>query len=107
MFTFLLPKYNNILVGSFLFALFNEPEVFLPKYSQTALLHAAYFRRVVTRKIHSLYKTIWCVPVLARARAATARMLGSASEVRSFSCRTTGGVLKDPEGTKVKGQRSF
>ena len=24
-----------------------EPEVFLPKYSQTAILHAAHFRRVV------------------------------------------------------------
>ena len=32
----------------FLFALFkDEPEVFLPKYSQTAILHAADFRRVV------------------------------------------------------------
>ena len=32
----------------FLFAIFNdEPEVFLPKYSQTAILHAAHFRRVV------------------------------------------------------------
>ena len=31
-----------------LFALFSkEPEVFLPKYSQTAILHAAHFRRVV------------------------------------------------------------
>ena len=25
----------------------DEPEVFLPKYSQTAILHAAHFRRVV------------------------------------------------------------
>ena len=32
----------------FLFALVrNEPEVFLPKYSQIAILHAAHFRRVV------------------------------------------------------------
>ena len=32
----------------FLFALFSdEPEVFLPKYSQTAIRHAAHFRRVV------------------------------------------------------------
>ena len=32
----------------FLFAPFGyEPEVFLPKYSQTAILHAAHFRRVV------------------------------------------------------------
>ena len=32
----------------FLFALFiDEPEVFLPKYSQMAILHAAHFRKVV------------------------------------------------------------
>ena len=32
----------------FLFALIiDAPEVFLPKYSQTAILHAAHFRRVV------------------------------------------------------------
>ena len=32
----------------FLFALFgDEPEVFLPKISQTAILHAAHFLRVV------------------------------------------------------------
>ena len=32
----------------FLVVLFSDkPEVFLPKYSQTAILHAAYFRRVV------------------------------------------------------------
>ena len=31
-----------------LFALFSdEPEVILPKYSQTAILHAAHFQRVV------------------------------------------------------------
>ena len=37
---FLIPNYNNILVF-FLFALFSgEPEVFLPKYSQTAIPHA-------------------------------------------------------------------
>ena len=30
-----------------LFALFNDkPEIFFPKYSQTAILHAAYFQRV-------------------------------------------------------------
>ena len=34
--------------GVFLFALFSgEPEVFLPKYSQTAILITAHFRRVV------------------------------------------------------------
>ena len=33
---------------SFLFAqLSDKPEVLLPKYSQTAILHAAHFRRVV------------------------------------------------------------
>ena len=32
----------------FLFALFSdEPEAFLPKSSQTVILHAAHFRRVV------------------------------------------------------------
>ena len=46
-FLFLLPNYTNILVF-FLFAPVNgKPEVFLPKYSQTAILHAAHFRRVV------------------------------------------------------------
>ena len=34
----------------FLFALFSdEPEVFLPKYSQTAILHGAHFRRVLSK----------------------------------------------------------
>ena len=47
-FLFLLLNYTNILVYFFLFALFSdEPEVFLPKYSQTAILRAAHFRRVV------------------------------------------------------------
>ena len=46
--TFLLPKYTNILVCSFYLHLFSEePEVFLSKYSQTGILHAAHFRRVV------------------------------------------------------------
>ena len=41
-------RYINILVFLFLFALFSdEPEVFIPKYSQTAILHAAHFRRIV------------------------------------------------------------
>ena len=52
-FLFLLPNYNNILVGFFLFALVsNDPEVFLPNYSQTAVLHAAHFRRVVKYITH-------------------------------------------------------
>ena len=47
-FLFLLPNYPNILVYFSLFALFNdEPEVFLHKYSQTAIIHAAHFKRVV------------------------------------------------------------
>ena len=34
-----------------LFALFSDkPEVFLPEYSQPAILHAAHFQRVVTEK---------------------------------------------------------
>ena len=42
----------------FLFTLFtDEPEVFLPEYSQRAILHAAHFRRVVKLKI-----TILCMP---------------------------------------------
>ena len=46
-FLFLLPNYTFFSVF-FLFALFtDEPEVFLPEYSQTAILHAAHFQRVV------------------------------------------------------------
>ena len=44
-FLFLLPNYTNISVFIFLFAPFSdEPEVFLPKYSLTAILHAAHLR---------------------------------------------------------------
>ena len=44
-FTTQLYQYFNVY---FLFALFSdEPEVFLPKYSQTAIFHAAHFRKVV------------------------------------------------------------
>ena len=44
-FLFLPSNYINILVSFFLFALFSdEPEVFLPKYPQTAILHAVHFR---------------------------------------------------------------
>ena len=44
-FTTQLYQYLSVL---FLFAIFSdEPEVFLPKYSQTAILYAAYFRRVL------------------------------------------------------------
>ena len=47
-FLFLLPNYAKMLELFFLFALVSdEPEVFLPKYSQTPILHAAHFRRVV------------------------------------------------------------
>ena len=39
----------------FLFALFtDELEVFLPKYSQTAIIHAAHFRRVVNVHPHTV-----------------------------------------------------
>ena len=34
-----------------------EPEVFLPKYSQTAILHAAHFRRVV-KTFYSIHDSI-------------------------------------------------
>ena len=45
MFTTQLYQYFSVF---FLFALFSdEPELFLPKYSQTAILHAAHFQRVV------------------------------------------------------------
>ena len=50
-FLFLLPNYTNIWVWFLLFALVtDEPEIFLPKYSQRAILHAAHFRRVVKIK---------------------------------------------------------
>ena len=40
-----------------LFAHFSdEPEVFLPKHSQMAILHAAHFRRVVTWDTHNLFQ---------------------------------------------------
>ena len=46
-FIFLLPNCTNILVFFSLFALFSdEPEVFLPEHSQTAIPHAVHFRRV-------------------------------------------------------------
>ena len=44
-FTTQLYQYFSVL---FLFALFSdEPEAFVPEYSQTAMRHAAHFRRVV------------------------------------------------------------
>ena len=47
-FLFLLPNCTNMLVCSFLFApAIGEPKVVLPKYYQTAILHANHFRRVV------------------------------------------------------------
>ena len=43
-----LSYFNYPTVPSFSFALFSdEPEVFLPEYSLTAILHAAHFGRVV------------------------------------------------------------
>ena len=48
----------------FLFALLSdEPEVFLPKYSQTAKLNAAHFRRVVDIKKHIPGETFFLVCV--------------------------------------------
>ena len=47
-FSILLPNYSNILVFLLPFALFSdESEVFLPRSSQTAILHAAHFQWVV------------------------------------------------------------
>ena len=49
MFTTQLYHYFSVCL---LFALFSdEPEVFLPKYSQTAILHTAHFWRVVNLKV--------------------------------------------------------
>ena len=46
--TFTIPDYTNFVVRFSLFALFSDQsEVFLPNYSQMAILHAAHFRRVV------------------------------------------------------------
>ena len=46
---FTTPLYHSCVY--FLFALFSdEPEVFISEYSQTAILHAAHFRRVVIYK---------------------------------------------------------
>ena len=49
----------------------NEPEVFLPKYSQTAIPHAAHFRRVVkmtldvrTLQLHTLITRLLMVRLL-------------------------------------------
>ena len=58
--------YPTILVFSvyFLFALFSdEPEVFLPEYSQPAILHAAHFRRVVN-PLYGIY--LWRNPFISR-----------------------------------------
>ena len=48
----------------FLYVLFfNEPEVFFPKYSRTAILHAAHFRRVVNGCIGSTRRLKETLPV--------------------------------------------
>ena len=48
----------NILIFSFLFALFNdEPEAFLPKHYQIAILHVAHFKRGVHRNVFISRKT--------------------------------------------------
>ena len=41
--------YQYFSVFSLFVLLSDEPEVFLPKYFQTAILHAAHFRRVVNQ----------------------------------------------------------
>ena len=65
-FLFLLPNYTNISVFIVLFALFSdEPEVFLPKYSQTGILHAAHFQRItseVDREIVNQFETKLAFP---------------------------------------------
>ena len=45
---------NPLKIGLWVRALSDEPGVFLPKYSQMAILHAAHFRRVVnlTTNLH-------------------------------------------------------
>ena len=49
MFLIFTTNYTNMLVVFFLFGLSSDkPEVFLPKYSLTAILHAAHFRRVLS-----------------------------------------------------------
>ena len=49
MFLIFTTDYTHYSGHFFLVMLFSdEPEVFLPKYSQLAILHAAQFRRVVT-----------------------------------------------------------
>ena len=54
--------YTHILVCFFLFVLVSdEPEVFLPKYSQTANLHAPHFRRVVKHVVTHITQRIQCL----------------------------------------------
>ena len=45
---------NPLKIGLWVRVLSDEPEVFLPKYSKMAILHAAHFRRVVnlTTNLH-------------------------------------------------------
>ena len=58
-FLFLLTNYTNFLVCFSLFALVSDdPEVFLPKYPQTAILHAAHFRWVVNTDMY-----MWAIRV--------------------------------------------
>ena len=55
-FTTQLYQYLSVFV---LFALFSDAsEVFLPKYSQTAKLHAAHFPRVVNTQFHKCYNQV-------------------------------------------------
>ena len=55
-------------MGFFLFALSSdEPEVFLPKYSHTAILHDAHFRRVVNEQ-YAWHKYVFKICVLSAHR---------------------------------------
>ena len=55
-----------MLVVFFLFALFNndEPEVFLSKYFEQVILHAAHFQRVVKYESWTLKLIETCAPII-------------------------------------------
>ena len=58
-FTTQLYRYFSVV---FLFALFSdEPGVFLPKYSQTAIQYAAHFRRVVNMRLCFGMLLLYCI----------------------------------------------
>ena len=62
---FFTTQQDQYLSVPFLFSLVSdEPEVFLFRYSQTAILHAAHFRRVVKIQLTST-RNFWFVKMLA------------------------------------------